>query len=71
MREDAEFLTHVVNPDNISVLFSDFHDLVLNRHVFGLVLERTIIAVGHTFGVEADDFATVCDKPHAVPLDSG
>jgi hypothetical protein len=69
VREDAEFLAHVVDPDDVGVLLGDFHNFVFHGHVFRFVFKGAIVSVGHTFGVEADDFATVGDEPHAVSFD--
>ena len=70
VRKDAEFIHHVVPPEDVGILWRDF-DLRLARsgHVLAFVLEWSLIAVRLAIEIEADHFATAGRQPNFVALD--
>src|SRR5207249_2228590 len=67
--EDAQFVHHVIDPDDIGVLrpclglgFAGADDVLRFVHV------GAVVAVGHAFGVQADDFTAAGDQIDAIGL---
>jgi len=65
MREDAQFVDHVVTPDDVSVFWTRFNrwrgalagfapvkDYIFD-HVFGFVFKWAVIAVSHPVDIQA------------------
>ena len=77
VRKNAQFIHHVVAPDDVGVLLAGRDERSLlavgTEHVlhdvFGLVLVRAVVAVRHAFDVEAEDFAARGDDVEAVAFD--
>ena len=72
MGEYAEFLAHIINPEDIRMFIAEddgFHGI--GGHVFRLVLEYSVVAVGHAIHVEADDFTAVGDDISLIAGDGG
>ena len=71
MREDAQFIHHVVPPDDVGVVRADFgHGIAGAGDILRFVHERAVVAVGHALGVQADDFATAGHEINAVAFDA-
>ncbi len=69
--KDAQFVHHVVPPDDVGVVRADFGGGIARAgDVLGLVHEGALVAVGHALGVQAHDLATAGDEINAVALDA-
>lgn len=69
MRENAELGANIADPEDVGAFGSDFGGLAIVQGEFSFVHERTLIAVGLTLDVEADDFAAIGDDVAAVTFD--
>ncbi len=80
MRENAQFIHHVIAPDDIGIFRSRFDRWrgALSRfaaikqnvlpNIFGFVFERPVIAIGHAVDIEANDLATAGDQVNPVAV---
>ena len=72
VREDAQFIHHVIDPDDVRVVRTDFRLRFSGANdVLGFIHEWAVIAVGQAFGVQADDFAPAGDEINAIAFDAG
>src|SRR6267154_1406574 len=82
MREDTEFIHHVVTPDNIGVFgaglngrgrmlgrFATIHQDIFDN-VLSFVFERAVVSIGHTVDIKAEHFATAGDEVNTSAFDS-
>ena len=66
VREDAQLLAHVEAPHDVPVQGCEFDGgLARTGDGLALPLEGAVVAVGQAIGVEAHDFASVCDDVYA------
>ena len=67
VREDAQFLAHVVDPEDIGIGGADLDRWLLGAgHVLSFLL-HSLVAIGVAFDIEAEDFTAVGDDEPAVP----
>src|SRR6266568_459475 len=72
VREDAEFVHHVVAPNDVGILRAGFDPgFAGTGDVWRLVLERAVVAVGHALGIQTEDFAAAAHQVNPVALDRG
>ena len=62
----SKLFTHVVDPDDIGRLRADLDGRSVSGRILRLVLIRAVISIRHPGHVEADHFAPVGHKPHAI-----
>src|SRR5439155_19411811 len=67
-----QFVHHVIDPDDVGVFGADFRFRFAGTdHVLRFVQVRSIVAIGHALGVEADHFAAAGHQVNAVALHAG
>ena len=75
MRENTEFTSHVISPDNVRTLVRKLCRLNLIQLleatvlILGLILEWTVIAITHAVDIEADHLTTVRDNVAILTVD--
>src|SRR5206468_6091305 len=67
VRKNAEFVHHVIDPDDVGVVRADpGFRFAWTDDILGFVHKRPVIAVGHAFGVQADDLAAAGYQVNAI-----
>ena len=72
VRVNARFSDQVVQPDDVGVVGQYFDGRFARLdHVLAFVLIRSVIAVGHSIQIQADDLRTIRHDVDAVSFDRG
>ena len=67
VRKNAEFVHHVIDPDDVGVVWTNLRFRFAGADdILRLVHERTVVAVGEAFGVQADDLAAAGHQVNAI-----
>src|SRR5436190_10474050 len=72
MREDSEFVHHVILPNNVCVFGAGLNFGFAGTDVIlAFVFERPVVAIGKSVHIEANDFAAAGDAINAIAFNGG